>query len=175
MKKLQLDELNRKSVDEFRQTEKIPVVVILDNIRSMMNVGSVFRTADAFLIEKIWLCGITGQPPHREITKTALGATESVNWEYAPQTTELVKKLKQEGYLIAGVEQTDSSVSLTDFSPDKNKKYALVLGNEVEGISQEILPLLDVCIEIPQEGTKHSLNVSVAAGIVIFQMYKSLR
>lgn len=175
MKKLQLDELNRKSVDEFRQTDKIPVVVVLDNIRSMMNVGSVFRTADAFLIDKIWLCGITAKPPHREITKTALGATESVSWDYAAEINELVIKLKQEGYIIAGVEQTDSSLSLSEFTPEKNKKYALILGNEVEGISQEILPLLDVCIEIPQEGTKHSLNVSVAAGIVIFQMYKSLR
>ncbi|RYD78098.1 MAG: TrmH family RNA methyltransferase [Sphingobacteriales bacterium] len=172
MRKLKLDELNRASVEEFKTVQKIPVVVVLDNIRSMSNVGSVFRTSDAFVAEKILLCGITAQPPHREIQKTALGATESVDWEHHPHIYDAVKGLKDAGYIIIGVEQTDSSVKLNDFVPDTDKKFALIMGNEVEGISEEVLPLLDFALEIPQMGTKHSLNVSVAAGIVLYRFFE---
>ena len=174
MKKLKLDELGRKSVEEFKDADKLPVVVVLDNVRSMMNTGSVFRTADAFLMEKILLCGITGQPPHREITKTALGATESVEWEYHESTESAARKLLADGYILIGIEQTTDSIPLQEFIFHKDQKYALFLGNEVEGISPELLPLLTYCIEIPQGGTKHSLNVSVAAGIVLFEVYRQL-
>ena len=175
MKKLKLDELNRKSVEEFKDSAKLPVVVVLDSVRSMMNTGSVFRTSDAFLIEKMFLCGITGTPPHRDINKTALGATDSVDWEYAENVTDLALKLKEQGYTLLGIEQTTNSIMLQEYSFDKNKKYALFLGNEVEGITTELIPLLDACLEIPQEGTKHSLNVSVAAGIVLFQAYLGMK
>lgn len=168
MRKLKLEELNRLSPAEFREAEKQPVMVVLDNIRSMHNVGAVFRTADAFLIEKVILCGITPVPPHREIRKTAIGAEESVAWEYHPQILPFVKELKSKGYKIYSVEQTDRSTPLNEFVPDY-EKCAVILGNEVEGVSQEIIDISDAAIEIPQFGTKHSLNVSVAAGIVLYK------
>ena len=174
-KKLKLEELGRIDVETFKKTEKIPLVVILDNIRSMHNVGAAFRTADAFLVEKIILCGITPKPPHREIHKAALGATESVDWQFYDNVKEAVIDLKTLGFEIVGIEQTTNSVMITDFEIDKTKKYALVLGNEVEGISDEILTDLDVCLEIPQLGTKHSLNVSVCGGIVMWEFFKNLK
>jgi len=172
MKKLKTTDLNRKDIDAFKTAQKIPVCVVLDNVRSLLNVGSIFRTCDAFLVEKIWLCGITGQPPHREIQKTALGATESMEWGYLEDITVLAKKLMTEGYQIIGIEQTDKSVLLNEFEINENQKYALVFGNEVDGISDELLPSLDQAIEIPQQGFKHSLNVSVAAGIVLFHFFE---
>lgn len=175
MKKLALEELGRISVDEFKEVEKLPVCIVLDNVRSLHNVGSAFRTADAFRIEKIFLTGITGTPPHREIQKSALGATESVAWEYAEHTIDAIKSLKAAGYDIVIIEQTTSSKSLQDFQPIADKKYALVFGNEVEGVSEEILSLADVAIEIPQSGTKHSLNVSVCLGIVTWEFFKRLK
>lgn len=174
-KKLKLEELGRIDVETFKKTEKIPLVVVLDNVRSMHNVGAAFRTADAFLIEKIILCGITPKPPHREIHKAALGATESVDWQFYDSVKEAIIDLKTIGYEVVGIEQTTNSVMITDFEIDKSKKYALVLGNEVEGISDEILTDLDVCLEIPQLGTKHSLNVSVCGGIVMWEFFKGLK
>ncbi|MDY3548638.1 RNA methyltransferase [Riemerella anatipestifer] len=173
-KKLKLEELGRIDIETFKKTSKTPLVVVLDNIRSMHNVGALFRTADAFLIEKIVLCGITPQPPHREIHKAALGATESVDWVYQKNISEAIKELKTQGYNIIGVEQTTDSISLSDFEISPNQKYALVLGNEVEGLSDEALSLYDSFIEIPQLGTKHSLNVSVCGGIVIWSFFKAL-
>lgn len=174
-KKLKLEELGRIDVETFKKTEKIPLVVILDNVRSMHNVGASFRTADAFLVEKIILCGITPKPPHREIHKAALGATESVDWQFYESVKEAVIDLKTLGYEVLGIEQTTNSVMITDFNIDRTKKYALILGNEVEGISDEILTDLDVCLEIPQLGTKHSLNVSVCGGIVMWEFFKGLK
>ena len=174
MRKLKLEELGRISVDEFKEAEKIPVVVILDNVRSMHNIGSVFRTADAFRIEKIYLCGITATPPNKEIRKTALGATESVDWEYAADILELVGKLKKEKYTILSVEQVDKSQSLSIYKLDSEEKYAVIFGNEVEGVQQEVINLSDVCVEIPQAGTKHSLNVSVCAGIVLWEFFRKM-
>ena len=174
-KKLKLEELGRIDVETFKQTEKIPLVVVLDNIRSMHNVGAAFRTADAFLVEKIILCGITPRPPHREIHKAALGATESVDWQYYEVVKEAVIDLKTLGYTVVGIEQTNTSTMITDFTIDRSKKFALVLGNEVEGISDEILTDLDECLEIPQLGTKHSLNVSVCGGIVMWEFFKGLK
>lgn len=173
--KLKLEELNRIDVETFKKTEKIPLVIILDNIRSMHNVGATFRTADAFLIEKIILCGITPVPPHREIHKAALGATESVDWKHENDINTAISDLKSLGYEIVGVEQTTNSQLITDFTIDKEKKYALILGNEVEGISDEALPNIDVFLEIPQLGTKHSLNVSVCGGIVMWEFAKALK
>ena len=173
--KLKLEELGRIDVETFKQTPKTPLVVVLDNLRSMHNVGAAFRTADAFLVEKILLCGITPQPPHREIHKAALGATESVDWQYYESVKEAVIDLKTLGYEVLGVEQTTTSQDITTFAIDPQKKYALVLGNEVDGISDEILTDLDACLEIPQLGTKHSLNVSVCAGIVMWEFFKGLR
>lgn len=173
--KLKLEELNRIDVETFKKVEKIPLVIILDNIRSMHNVGAAFRTADAFLIEKIILCGITPQPPHREIHKAALGATESVDWAHEQDTNTAIADLKSKGYEIIGIEQTTNSIMITDFTIDQSKKYALVLGNEVEGISDEVLPNIDVFLEIPQLGTKHSLNVSVCGGIVMWEFAKALK
>jgi 23S rRNA (guanosine2251-2'-O)-methyltransferase len=167
MKKLKTTELNRKNLEEYKQAAKLQLVVVLDNLRSMYNVGSIFRTADAFLVKKIILCGITPQPPHREIHKTALGSTESVEWIYYKEIADAVGDLKKQGFQIIGVEQTDETLPLNDFTVDTPGKYALVLGNEINGISDEVMPLLDLCLEIPQYGTKHSLNVSVVAGIVI--------
>lgn len=174
-KKLKLEELGRIDIQTFKQTEKIPLVIVLDNIRSMHNVGAVFRTADAFLIEKIILCGITPQPPHREIHKAALGATESVDWLFYENVTEAILDLKTLKYEVLGIEQTSDSQNITKFSIGKSQKYALVLGNEVEGISEEILTHCDGFLEIPQLGTKHSLNVSVCAGIVMWEFFKHLK
>lgn len=170
-----MDELGRKTPEAFRRADKFPLVLVLDNIRSMMNTGSVFRTADAFLLEAIYLCGITATPPHREIHKTALGATESVPWSYFAETTQAVMRLKKEGYQILAVEQVAGSIDLAQFRPDRNKKYALVFGNEVKGVEDAVLDLCDGCIEIPQFGTKHSLNISVTAGMIIWDFFSKLR
>lgn len=170
--KLKLEELGRVDVETFKSIDKIPVVVVLDNIRSMHNVGAVFRTADAFIIEKIILCGITPQPPHREIHKAALGATESVDWQYYESIKEAVLDLKTLKYEVLGIEQTNDSVLIGDYSIDSSKKYALVLGNEVDGVSDEILKDCDTFLELPQHGTKHSLNVSVCGGIVMWEFFK---
>lgn len=173
--KLKLEELNRIDVETFKKVEKIPLIIILDNIRSMHNVGAAFRTADAFLIEKIILCGITPQPPHREIHKAALGATESVDWSHESDINTTISDLKSKGFEIIGIEQTSNSQMITDFTIDKTKKYALILGNEVEGISDEALENIDTFLEIPQLGTKHSLNVSVCGGIVMWEFTKALK
>jgi tRNA G18 (ribose-2'-O)-methylase SpoU len=170
MRKLQNNELGRKTVDQFRSSEKSPFVLVLDNVRSHSNVGSIFRTADAFLTEKILLCGITATPPHRDIQKTALGATESVSWKYYPTTMEAVLELRKNGYQIIGIEQVEGSLRLQDFSFEKEKKYALVLGHEINGVDQEIINVCDHCIEIPQFGTKHSFNIAVSAGIVLWEL-----
>jgi len=169
-----MDELNRVDVETYRLQEKISLVVIMDNIRSMNNVGSVFRTCDAFSVESIWLCGITACPPNKEIAKTALGATESVVWNYAKETAEAVKQLKAQGYRVYAVEQVDTSIDLNKLNINKKDKIAIILGNEVFGVSDEVLPLCDGAIEIPQTGTKHSLNVTIAGGIVIWEVFKKL-
>ncbi|EAR02182.1 RNA methyltransferase [Maribacter sp. HTCC2170] len=174
MRKLKNEELNRLDVDSFKKTEKTPIILVLDNIRSLNNIGSVFRTADAFLIEKIYLCGITAIPPHKDIRKTALGATESVSWEYRKDTLELIKELQADDCEIAAVEQADNSQMLNEFLIQKTSKYALVFGNEVKGVSQEVVSASDVVLEIPQFGTKHSLNISVSAGIVIWDFWTML-
>ena len=171
MRKRTMPELNRLSVEEFKSAEKMPVVVVLDNIRSQNNTGSVFRTADAFRLQGVYLCGITATPPHREIHKTALGATESVDWQYFPATLEAVKSLLAQGYTILAVEQAEGSILLTDFRPAAGGKFAIVFGNEVNGVDDEVLPFASGCIEIPQYGTKHSINVSVAVGIVIWDLF----
>ncbi|MCE3075221.1 RNA methyltransferase [Chryseobacterium gwangjuense] len=173
--KLKLEELNRIDVETFKTIEKIPLVVVLDNIRSMHNVGATFRTADAFLIQKIVLCGITPQPPHREIHKAALGATESVDWLHESDINTAINDLKSQGFEVIGIEQTTNSKMITDFTIDPSKKYAVILGNEVEGISDEALPNIDTFLEIPQLGTKHSLNVSVCGGIVMWEFAKALK
>lgn len=173
--KLKLEELNRIDVETFKKVEKIPLVVVLDNIRSMHNVGATFRTADAFLVQKIILCGITPQPPHREIHKAALGATESVDWSYENDINTTINDLKSQGFEVVGIEQTTNSTMITDFKIDNTKKYAVILGNEVDGISDEALQNIDFFIEIPQLGTKHSLNVSVCGGIVMWEFAKALK
>ena len=170
MRKLSNAELNRKSVTDFRAAPKSPFILVLDNVRSLNNVGSVFRTADAFIVEAIWLCGITATPPHREIHKTALGATESVAWRYFATAAEAVRELKEKGYVIISVEQAEGSVSLDNYIPEAGKKYALVFGHEIKGVSEEVVELSDACIEIPQYGTKHSFNVAVSAGIVLWEL-----
>lgn len=175
MKKLKLEELGRISVEEFKETEKIPVVILMDNIRSAHNIGSVFRTADAFLMEKIYLCGITATPPNKEIRKTALGATESVDWEYVEDIHELIPQLKEKGFKILSIEQVAGSERLTDFQVKAGQKYAIVLGNEVEGVQQSVINMSDTCLEIPQDGTKHSLNVSVCAGIVMWEFFRKFK
>jgi 23S rRNA (guanosine2251-2'-O)-methyltransferase len=175
VKKLKLEELGRISIDKFKEVDKLPVVIVLDNIRSLHNVGSAFRTADAFTMEKIFLTGITGTPPHREIEKTALGATLSVPWEYVVETKDLLHRLKLEGYTIVIIEQTSESISLNSFNPDAGKKYCLVFGNEVNGVSDDAIEFGDLAIEIPQHGTKHSLNISVCLGIVAWEFFKHLR
>ena len=172
MRKLENSELERKSIEDFKQAEKTPLIIILDDIRSLHNIGSVFRTADAFLIEKIYLCGITATPPNKEIHKTALGATETVAWEYAKNVLDVISKLKEEGIEVWAVEQVENSVFLNDFMPEQNKKYAIVFGNEVKGVSQEAIKLCNGSIEIPQLGTKHSLNISVSAGIVVWDIFQ---
>ena len=173
-KKLKLEELGRIDVETFKNTQKIPLIIVLDSVRSMHNVGAIFRTGDAFLIEKVVLCGITPQPPHREIHKAALGATESVDWIYEQDITVAIESLKKENFNIIGIEQTSDSQMISDFQINSDEKYALILGNEVEGISDEALPNVDVFLEIPQLGTKHSLNVSVCGGIVIWEFAKKL-
>lgn len=170
MRKLSMDELNRKTVDEFKEAEKNKVIVVLENIRSMQNVGSVFRTADAFLAEAIYLVGYTPQPPHRDIHKTALGATETVNWKYFATTAEAIAELKANGYKLFGIEQVEASILLQDFEKAPDEKIALIFGNEAEGVEQETLLQCEGCIEIPQFGMKHSLNISVAAGVVLWEM-----
>ncbi len=166
MRKLEMSELNRLSVEEFKEAEKQPFCLILDDIRSMNNVGSVFRTADAFGAEKIYLCGITATPPHRDIEKTALGATESVDWEYAQNTAELIKKLQSESWIVMAVEQVENSMKLNEFKVESDKKYAFVFGNEVFGVNDEVVKNANFCLEIPQFGTKHSLNIAVTVGII---------
>ena len=170
MRKLKNNELGRISVSEFKKKPKTPLVVVLDNIRSLNNVGAVFRTSDAFLVKKIYLCGITASPPNKEIHKTALGATESVEWEYTKNTLELIYKLKKEGVQVVSIEQAENSTPLHRFEPNPNCTYALVLGNEVKGVRQEVVSASDHCVEIPQLGTKHSLNISVSCGIVLWQL-----
>lgn len=174
-KKLQNEELNRISVEEFKAQNKTPIIVVLDNIRSLNNIGSVFRTADSFLLEAIYLCGITAKPPHRDIQKTALGATESVLWKHFETTTKAIEVLKQDNFKIASIEQTENSVMLNEYTVNKEEKLAIVFGNEVKGVEQEVIDNSDVVIEIPQYGTKHSLNISVSAGIVIWELQKQYR
>lgn len=174
MRKTPNAELERKSVEEFKSAKKIPIVIFLDNIRSLNNVGSAFRTADAFLIERIILGGITGKPPHRDIQKTALGATDSITWEHHADVLEAIIKLKNEGYKIVSVEQADDSAKLDSFAPSSDEKYCLVFGNEVFGVDQKIVDASDIVLEIPQYGTKHSLNISVSLGIVVWEFFKSL-
>lgn len=172
MQKLSMDELRRKSVEEFKQAQKLPIITILDNVRSMHNVGSIFRTADAFLLEAIYLCGYTPRPPHRDIHKTALGATDTVSWKYFENVHEVINALRDADYTIYAVEQATQSIALNKFIFNAKKKYALILGNEVEGVQQSVIDLCDGCIEIPQAGTKHSLNISIAAGIVLWEAAK---
>ncbi len=174
MRKLKLDELERVGVAEFKNQMKFPLVVILDNVRSMHNIGSIFRTSDGFAVEKIFLCGISAQPPHREIEKTALGATQSVDWVYSANVSDAILELKAGGYTIIAVEQAENSVMLNDYQPDITKKYALIFGNEVNGVSDEAMKLIDSCIEIPQFGTKHSFNIVVSAGIVLWDFFSKL-
>jgi 23S rRNA (guanosine2251-2'-O)-methyltransferase len=175
MQKLKLDDLQRVSVTEFKAQEKLPVVVILDNVRSMHNVGSVFRTADGFSIQKLILCGITAQPPHREIEKTALGATQSVDWQHYPDTISAIQELRAEGYKIIAIEQAAGSTMLNTYQPDADQKYALIFGNEVNGVSDEVMGMIDECIEIPQFGTKHSFNIVISAGIVLWDFFAKLK
>lgn len=175
MKKKNIEDLHRISVETFKSTKKKPLVVILDNVRSLHNVGSVFRTSDAYLVEKIFLCGITAVPPSAEIHKTALGAEDTVQWEYAENTVAVVASLKANGYTVLAIEQVEGSVSLNDFAIDNNRKYAVILGNEVKGVQQSVVDQCDACIELPQFGTKHSLNVSVTAGIVIWEFSKQIQ
>ena len=170
-RKLKNKELVRKNTEDFKASEKTPLIIILDNIRSLNNIGSVFRTADAFLIQKIYLCGITAKPPHKDIHKTALGATDSVDWEYVENTIDLVEKLKAENVHIASIEQAEESVSLEKFTTNKNTTYAIIFGNEVKGVSQEVVSASDTVIEIPQYGTKHSLNISVSCGVVVWDLF----
>ena len=174
-RKLKNSELKRITTQTFKDTEKTPLIIILDNIRSLNNIGSVFRTADAFLIEKIYLCGITAQPPHKDIQKTALGATDSVPWEYAESTMELVIKLKNEGVYIASIEQAEDAISLENFNTKPHQKYAVIMGHEVKGVQQEIVSASDAVIEIPQYGTKHSLNISVSCGVVVWDLFCKLK
>lgn len=175
MRKLENKELGRKSIDQFRESCKLPLIIVLDNVRSQGNVGSLFRTGDAFLIEAIWLCGITATPPHREIQKTALGATESVEWRYFSETIDAVKELKSAGYRIIGVEQAEGSTPLGDLRAEKNMKYALVFGHEIKGVDQQVIDECDQVIEIPQFGTKHSFNIAVSAGIVLWEINRQLQ
>jgi 23S rRNA (guanosine2251-2'-O)-methyltransferase len=174
MRKLTTKELNRLSIEGFRTADKIPIVIVLDNIRSQNNIGSVFRTADAFRVSEIHLCGITATPPHREIHKTALGATESVTWKYFSSTIDSIRELRGAGFKIYAVEQTTSSISIDQFYPEENTKFAVIFGNEVQGVDENVIKEVDFCLEIPQFGTKHSLNISVAVGIVIWDLFKKV-
>jgi 23S rRNA (guanosine2251-2'-O)-methyltransferase len=175
MRKLLNEELPRLTTDEFKEQPKLPLVIVLDNVRSHLNVGSVFRTADAFLVEAIYLCGITGTPPHRDINKTALGATETVSWKHAESTLSAVNELKQNGYTIISIEQAEGATMLNTFEPAPGTKYAVVFGNEVEGVEQAVVSQSDVVVEIPQYGTKHSLNISVSVGIVVWDIAQKMR
>ncbi|UKJ06313.1 TrmH family RNA methyltransferase [Solitalea lacus] len=175
MRKLKLDELNRVSVEEFKDQEKLPIVIVLDNVRSMNNIGSIFRTSDAFALEGIYLCGITAQPPHRDIEKTALGATQSVDWFYFATTEEAVADLHAEGYEVLAIEQAENSIMLQDFKPINGKKYALIFGNEVNGVGDDVMKMVDKCLEIPQFGTKHSFNIVVSMGIVGWDFCSKLK
>ena len=172
MRKIENSELNRKSIEDFKNATKTPLIIVLDDIRSLNNIGSVFRTSDAFLLEKIFLCGITATPPNKEIHKTALGATETVSWEYRQSVVDVIQELKQDTIKVFAVEQVENAVFLHDFKVDLTKKYAWVFGNEVFGVSQEAIEACDGCIEIPQLGTKHSLNIAVSAGIVIWDIFQ---
>ena len=173
-RKLKNEELDRLEVSEFKEAKKTPIIIILDNIRSLNNIGSVFRTSDAFLIEKIYLCGITAQPPHNDIRKTALGSTETVDWEYAEHTLDVVEKLKSKNVNICSIEQAENATMLNDFKPEPNKKYAFVFGNEVKGVDQNVVDASNVVIEIPQFGTKHSLNISVSCGVVVWDVFSKM-
>lgn len=175
MRKLKNSELGRPTVEEFKEATKIPLIVVLDNIRSLNNIGSVFRTSDAFIIEKIYLCGITAKPPQKDIHKTALGATESVDWEYVVDTLDLVERLKGKNVKILAIEQAENSTMLQDFMVEPNQKYAVVFGNEVKGVQQKVVSASDFCVEIPQLGTKHSLNISVSVGVVLWDLFKKFR
>lgn len=174
MRKLKNEELDRKSVNEFKTSAKTPIVIVLDNVRSLNNVGSVFRTADAFLVEAVYLCGITGTPPHKEIQKTALGATESVAWKYFKNTLDAVEDLKENNYIVYAIEQAESAIMLNNFMPSKRQKLAIIFGNEVKGVEQEVINASTDVIEIPQVGTKHSLNISVSVGIVMWDLFRKL-
>jgi 23S rRNA (guanosine2251-2'-O)-methyltransferase len=175
MRKLKNSELDRLSVEDFKLVKKTPLIIVLDNIRSLNNIGSVFRTSDAFLIEKIYLCGITATPPHKDIHKTALGSTETVAWEYVENTLDLVKKLQSQNVKVIAIEQAENAIMLNDFTPEPQITYALVFGNEVKGVSQGVVSASDMIIEIPQFGTKHSLNISVSAGVVIWDVFSKLK
>ena len=174
MRKLKNNELDRLSVEDFKTSKKTPLIVVLDNIRSLNNIGSVFRTCDAFLIEKIYLCGITAKPPHKDIHKTALGSTETVTWEYIENTMDVVENLQNKGIKIVAIEQAENATMLNDFNPKKDTTYAIVFGNEVKGVSQEVVSCSDVVLEIPQYGTKHSLNISVSCGVVVWDIFSKL-
>lgn len=174
-RKLKLQELGRISVTDFKESDKTPIIIVLDNIRSLNNVGSVFRSSDAFRIEKIYLCGITAQPPHRDIHKTALGATESVEWEHVEDTVELVEKLKSDNVITLSIEQAENSLKLDEFTPVSNQKYAIILGNEVDGVQQSVINASDHVLEIPQIGTKHSLNISVCTGVVLWDLFSKMK
>jgi len=174
-RKLKNSELNRKTIDEFKAAKKTPLIIILDNIRSLNNIGSVFRTADAFLIEKIYLCGITATPPHKDIQKTALGATDTVFWEHQKDTLALVENLMSQNIKILSIEQAENAVMLHDFKPKVNQKYAIIFGNEVKGVQQEVVSKSDAVIEIPQYGSKHSLNISVSAGVVVWDLFCKMK
>ncbi|WP_053989873.1 RNA methyltransferase [Mangrovimonas sp. TPBH4] len=175
MRKLKNSELDRLSVEEFKTSEKTPLIIILDNIRSLNNIGSVFRTSDAFLVEKIYLCGITATPPHKDIHKTALGSTDTVTWEYTKDTMEVVEKLQAENVKVVSIEQAENAVMLNDFTPEANTRYALVFGNEVKGVAQKVVSASDMVLEIPQYGTKHSLNISVSCGVVVWDVFSKLK
>ncbi len=175
MRKLENSELERKSVADFKNSIKTPIIIILDDIRSLNNIGSVFRTSDAFLIEKIYLCGITAIPPNKEIHKTALGATETVDWEYHSNVLEIISKLKEDSITVLAIEQVENSIMLNNFTPIQDNKYALVFGNEVYGVSQEAIKLCNGTLEIPQLGTKHSLNIAVSAGIVVWDIFQKMK
>lgn len=175
MRKLKITELNRINADEFKEAKKLPLIVVLDEIRSLHNIGSVFRTSDAFRVESIYLCGITATPPHPELHKTALGAEYTVDWKYFKNTLDAVDKLKSDGYIVYSIEQAEGSTMLNDLKLDQTRKYAIVMGNEVKGVQQEVIDNSDGCIEIPQYGTKHSLNVSVTTGIVIWDFFNKLK
>jgi 23S rRNA (guanosine2251-2'-O)-methyltransferase len=174
MRKLLNEELNRKSLDEFKQAIKTPIVIVLDNVRSLNNVGSVFRTADAFLVEAVYLCGITGTPPNKDIQKTALGSTDSVSWKYFKTTLEAVEELKQNNYNVYAIEQAQSAIMLNNFKPDKTRKLAIIFGNEVKGVEQEAIDASEGVIEIPQVGTKHSLNIAVSVGVVTWDLFQKM-